>query len=137
MSSTWGSATVTSTAIAGGAAACTPVTENLGGVANTDWLFLGVTGNGNLTGCTGDCIYSFNVFSGAPVYSAGRQASAGASGIIIDNSASTAGASQIYYATQGVATTVTGHACPSPSAGAGSSATAGGCAVQSSQSNLQ
>jgi hypothetical protein len=137
LSSTWGSASVSSTTLASGAGGCTPVTEILSGVANTDWLFLGVTANGSLSGCTGDCIYSFNVYSGAPVYSAGRQASAGSSGIIIDNSASTTGASQIYYATQGVANAAAAYACPSPSGGAGAVATAGGCAVQASQSALK
>ena len=53
-------------------------------------------------------------------------------GIIIDNSATPTGASQIYFLMSGVATTATGHGCPAPS-----NNTAGGCALQAAQSSLQ
>ena len=137
MSFAWGSAPVTTTNLTGGPGGCSPLTENLSGIANSDGLFLSVTANGNQPGCTGDCIYSFNIFSGSPVLSAARQATAGASGMIIDNSANTTGASQIYYATQGASTNRDGYSCPSPSGGTGVAATAGGCAVQASQAALE
>jgi hypothetical protein len=68
-----------------------------------DYIYASVTANGNDTGCTGACIYMFNLTSlswgtGAAA-NAGLPAPGGTSGIVIDNISSTPGASQIYYST--------------------------------------
>jgi len=65
-----------------------------------DWLFLSVIAHGNATGCTGACLYNFNVISGAATGTAvtGQAAAGGTSGIVIDNLSTTqVGAEQIYY----------------------------------------
>ena len=88
-----------------------------------DWIFLSVTAGGHATGCTGACLYNYNVTTGtAPANStAGIAATGGTSGIIIDNSSTTTGYSQIYY------TPLANQTCAT-------SGTTGGCAVQTSQS---
>jgi hypothetical protein len=100
-------------------------------IVGDDWIYASVTASGTATGCTGACIYGYNVgnstLSGSPVMA--RQVAGGTSGIVIDNTAS-GGGSQLYFTYLGPATsTVT---CPSPS-----NATSGGCAVQASQAALQ
>ncbi len=65
-----------------------------------DWLFLSVIAHGNATGCTGACLYNFNVIGGAATGTAvaGQAAAGGTSGIVIDNLSTTqVGAEQIYY----------------------------------------
>jgi hypothetical protein len=94
-----------------------------------DWLFMSVAANGNATGCTGACLYSFNVLTASGTATAGRAVAGGTSGITVDNSA-LSGGSQIYFTYQGAATA--GAPCPSPS----SPATGSGCAVQAMQSGL-
>jgi hypothetical protein len=115
-----------------GASGCSPVTEVLNG--STDYIFLGVTNDGNLTAsgankCSGSgvpCVYSFNVttaLTGTTAPLDGLTATGGSSGIIIDNTSSTTGASNIYYST------LTSGACTT-------SGGSGGCAVQVAQSGL-
>jgi hypothetical protein len=78
---------------------CSPLTEIYNG--STDYLFLGVTGNGNPVGCVGEaCIMSFVLgrkisppSAAFPLVGSGS----GSSGIIIDNISTAAGASQIYF----------------------------------------
>ena len=41
------------------ASTCSPITEFYNGTQ--DWLFMSVIANGNTTGCTGACLYNFNV----------------------------------------------------------------------------
>jgi hypothetical protein len=110
------------------AAACSPVTEVDGNVH--DWIFLSVTASGNASGCTGACLYNYNVDSALAIGSvpaAGLAVTGGASGIIIDNTSTSTGASQIYFTPLG------GGICTGNGAtGAGT----GGCAVQASQSGL-
>jgi hypothetical protein len=96
-----------------------------------DWMYLSVTAGGQETGCTGACLYNYNINTALIATStatAGLAAAGGTSGIIIDNmvvSGTLAGASQIYYST------LAGQAC----AGNGSTGSGtGGCAVQASQS---
>ena len=108
-------------------ATCSPVTEIYNGT--TDLIFLSVSASGTQTGCSGACVYSFNVTSAAPGgATAGLAATGGTGGIIIDNTATTpTGASEIYYST------LANQSC------AGNGATGngtGGCAVQASQSAL-
>jgi hypothetical protein len=84
-------------------AECSPITEVMNGV--NDYLFLSVPAAGNDTGCTGACIYMYNLTTmgawGAGVTAAaGLQAPGGTGGIIIDNISTTTGASQIYYSTR-------------------------------------
>ena len=134
--STFSSATVsvaaTGTTLVGATASCSPVTEILNG--STDWIFLSVTASGNQTVCKGTttagaCLYSFSVGGAVPTTaSAGRNASGGTSGVIIDNTGS-GGGSQTYFTYLLPATSAI--KCPAPS-----NATAGGCAVQASQAAL-
>jgi hypothetical protein len=80
---------------------CSPVTEIDSGT--TDRMFASVFANGNLAGacsgtCTGTCLYSFNVTTLFPTTCSARlTAPGGTSGIIIDNTLGTAGASQVYF----------------------------------------
>jgi hypothetical protein len=134
---------IASTAIAtltGATASCSPVTEIYGsdGTAN-DYIFLGVTNDGNQTGTTcsgsgasGACVYNFIVSTNGTSTTvpssahAGIAASGGSSGTIIDNNLNTSGntESQIYYSN------LTNTSCTG-SGGSGSGT--GGCAVQASQ----
>jgi hypothetical protein len=102
---------------------CSPVTEFFN--SPTDWLFMSVTALGNLSTCTGACVYSFNATTSTSVTNAGGIASAGgSSGIVVDNSASSpAGASQVYFSTLSNQTCVT-------------TGGTGGCAIQAAQSGL-
>ena len=93
-----------------------------------DWIFLSVSAGGDNTGCTGACLYNYSTTTGtAPANSiAGIGRRGGTSGVVIDNSVTGAGGSQIYYST--LAT----QACT------GNGTTGSGtqvCAVQTSQSN--
>jgi len=126
---------LTSAAAAGG-----PVTEicNNGASActasSTDYIFTSVTGSSRvaLTGCAIDsaCVYSWTTttaLTGSTTNpGAGLLAPGGSSGIIIDNTATTGGASNIYYSTLGTTGTCT----------TSGTVTTGGCAVQISQSGL-
>ena len=53
-----------------------------------DWLFTSVEATGNATGCTGACIYNYNVITEAAsgTATAGLAAAGGSSGIVIDSS---------------------------------------------------
>ena len=92
-----------------------------------DWLYLSVPTLGNVGGCAGACLYNYNVLNSGTTgtVTTGQAATGGTSGIIVDNSMTATGESQIYYTTQGNAT------C----AGNGVTGTAGthGCAIQASQ----
>jgi hypothetical protein len=120
--------------MANAGASCSPVTEILNG--STDYIYLSMTTGGNETtspACTGSCIYSFTVSTADPpvaTISHGIAVAGGASGIVIDNTASSGGGSQIYFSYLTAATSTI--KCPAPS-----NATAGGCAVQASQAGLQ
>ena len=108
-----------------GSSSCSPMTEfsNNG----TDRIFVSVTAGGNDTGCSGACVYSYDINSSLTSSSsaaAGLAVTGGTSGIVIDNNQSSpTGASQIYFSNLGNAT----------SCGTSGS---GGCAVQASQSGL-
>ena len=109
----------------GNGSTCSPVTEFYNGTQ--DWLFMSVIANGNKTGCTGACLYNFNVQGAGTTGNVtdGIAAVGGTSGISIDNSLSGAGESQIYY------TTLSNQTCT----GNGTTGTGSGtCAVQTSQS---
>jgi hypothetical protein len=81
----------------------TTATDHAAGAVVTDiqdWLFFSVQGDGNTAGCTGACIYNFNITTGAAsgAPTAGLAATGGSSGIIIDNrSTLQLGAQQIYF----------------------------------------
>jgi hypothetical protein len=99
-----------------------------------DWMFLSVTATGNDTGCTGACLYNYNMGNSSHNLAAGPTlvattgiiATGGTTGIIIDNASTTTGEEQIYYSTLGVAVA----ACT----GNGTSGNVTGhCAVQTSQ----
>jgi hypothetical protein len=95
-----------------------------------DWVFTSVQANGNATispTCNGACLYNYNVTSGAVTGNplAGISSAGGSTGIVIDNSGTAAGESQIYYLSLG------SQAC----SGNGSTGSGSGlCAVQTSQS---
>src|SRR5208283_629655 len=95
---------------ANAAATCSPVTEVCnpgasGSCAGTpsggavDWIFLSVTANGGAPGCTGACIYNYNVNTTPTDATDGLTATGGTSGIVIDNVLTGAGQSQIYFST--------------------------------------
>jgi hypothetical protein len=112
-----------------GPAGCSPPTEFYNGT--TDYLFLSVTANGSQSACTGACMYSFilpaNTTTHTGAANSGLNVAGGSSGIVIDNSGSATGESQIYY------TTLSSQSCNgNGTTGSGT----GGCAVQASQSGL-
>jgi hypothetical protein len=129
------------TAIAGltsGTATCSPVTEIWGSGAGTnDYIFLSVTALGNISDgstCTGACVYNFVVATGGTsttggtestptAATAGLAAASGSSGIVIDNTSNSTGASQIYFST-----------LANGSSACATSGGTGGCAVQAAQS---
>ena len=80
---------------------CSPIMQVKNGA--NEYLFMSVNANGNDTGCTGACVYSYNLtgltWNAAAVAAAGLPAAGGASGMVIDNISAVAGASQIYYST--------------------------------------
>ena len=114
--------------IASAAAQGSPLTEIY--VDSThDYIFAGVTANGNQTAtcasATG-CIYSWNAtatLGTGVVAGAGSAELGGASGIIIDNIVTTGGGAEIYFSTLGA----TGTCATS------GSLTSGSCAIQASQ----
>jgi hypothetical protein len=122
----------------GTAATCSPVTEIYGTDGTTDdYIFLSVTNDGNQSGTTcsgsgsaGACVYNFVVSTNGTsttvptAATAGLAATGGSSGIIIDNTSTSTGASQIYFSS------LSNETC----AGNGTTGNGtGGCAVQASQ----
>jgi hypothetical protein len=111
--------------------ACSPITEFVNG--STDRMFVSVAGSAvtgapiNCLSGTG-CIMSFDI-TNALTWSTSKGTAAtatvtgGTSGIIIDNSSSAGGASQIYF------TPLSDQPCTT-------SGGVGGCAIQASQSGL-
>lgn len=118
--------------MASAAAVGSPVTEILNG--STDYIFTSVSANSSISGLSGcatgnACVYSWNATStlgsgAAPA--AGLSIAGGTSGIIVDNTSSTAEASNIYFSTLGTSGT-----CATSGI-----VTSGGCAVQAAQSGL-
>ena len=120
-SGTMGTSSTSIKALAKKAATCSPVTEFFN--SPTDWLFLSVQSNGNLSTCTGACIYSFNATTATSVTNtAGLASAGGSSGIVVDNAAGSGG-SQVYFST------LSNQTCST-------SKSTGGCAVQAAQSGL-
>jgi hypothetical protein len=125
-----GVATKAIASLTSAAATCSPVTEIYGsGGGTTDYIFLSVSANGNVgtintsPSCATGCVYNFAVGNGTALASPTKATEAiastnGSSGIIIDNTLSTAGESQIYF------TPLANEPCDSGT---------GGCAVQTSQ----
>ena len=125
------SAAVVGPALASGTTTCSPVNEFLNGT--TDRIFVSVEAN-NVTGApiscpsgTG-CIMSFNVtnttgWGTSKATSATALEAGGTSGIVIDNAASSTGASQVYFSP------LSNQSCPT-------SGGTGGCAIQATQSAL-
>jgi hypothetical protein len=115
-------------------AVCSPVTEVFGsGGTSDDYIFLSVTANGIVGDggtCTGACLYNFLVSTNGTSTSvptaatAGLAIAGGSSGIIMDNTSTTSGASQIYFSSLSNETCV-----GNGTTGNGT----GGCAVQASQ----
>jgi len=87
-----------------GSGPCSPPMEISDGT--NDYLFTSVSANGNRSGCSGACIYMYDITSiAAGSWRTGLQANAGLAapggtgGIIFDNISTVAGASQVYYST--------------------------------------
>jgi hypothetical protein len=91
--------------ITSAAATDSPVTEIYNTNTSIDWIFLSVSGSSSISGVSGcatgnGCAYSWNATSTlgtSPAPSAGLLAAGGTSGMIIDNTLGTTGASQIYF----------------------------------------
>jgi len=124
--------------VASATATCSPVVEfdnpNATGGAK-DWIFLNTQASAvttspiNCPGASG-CLMSFDVTSGAAISvstatAAKTAVAGGASGVVVDNSASASGDSQVYFTPLATGTCTT-----SPTVGIG------GCAVQASQAGL-
>jgi hypothetical protein len=86
-----------------GSADCSPITEVMNGT--NDRLYVGVSALGNKPGCSGACIYMFNLtgltWGPASNPGAGLAAPGGTSGIVIGNISNTTDATRIYYSTAG------------------------------------
>lgn len=119
--------------ISNAAGSCSPTTEIYNG--STDYIYVGVTAGGKLTTspattCTTGCVYSFTLSGATATTSHGLAASGGSSALIIDNTGTGTGESQVYFSyLSGATSSVT---CPAPSG-----ASSGGCVVQASQAGLQ
>jgi len=115
------SASANATTLANGTANCSSVTDGYNGA--TDYIYTSVTNNANVGSCTsGGCVLAYSVASsGAMTNTGSLAASGGTTGIIIDNFATSTGASQIYYSPLTTAACTTG---------------SGGCAVQTAQGSL-
>ncbi|MFZ2020534.1 MAG: hypothetical protein WAV06_02275, partial [Terracidiphilus sp.] len=91
-----------------------PVTEFYNATTSTDYLFVGVTNSCAATtgGGVAGCVMSLNITNGAPTVLASTvaiSASAGSTGIIVDNDASSLSnpqASSVYYGTKNAGTLV-------------------------------
>jgi hypothetical protein len=117
----------TSLTVARGQLGTTATTHSSGAAVSDihDWIYLSVTASGSDTGCTGACLYNYAVLTTPTAATAGLTATGGTSGIIIDNTSTSTGASQIYFSS------LSNQAC----AGNGTTGNGtGGCAVQASQS---
>ena len=116
---------------AGNNSPCSPLTEffnpNIGG--GTDILFVSV-GAQCTSGDTNGCIRSFDITSGPTslIRSGPIDEPSGTSGIVVDNASASAGASSIYFSTQGNATS--GLSC-------GGVTTGGGCGIKLTQGAFQ
>ena len=90
-------ATAAATLTSGGAA-CSPVSEVFSN--SHDYLFLSVTAGGDRTGCTGACVYNFDVTNSIPSNAiAGFASTGGSSAIAVDNSTVTGAiqGAEIYF----------------------------------------
>lgn len=115
----------------GDEAQCSPLTEYYN--TSKDYLFLSLPQGGSASGCASGCVYNFDITtpgtSGTPKDA--MPSAGGTGGIVVDNSGTAAGESQIYYSTL-FSQTCKGQNDTGP-VGAGT----GTCAVQASQSGLQ
>jgi len=91
--------TTTTFTVTRGQLGTTPATHSINAAVSNihDWIYLSVTANGQGTGCTGACLYNYAVFTTPSNATAGLPVQGGASGTIIDNGSTSAGASQIYF----------------------------------------
>jgi hypothetical protein len=113
--------------------ACSPITEFDSGDSSTWRIFLSVAGSPlNCPPNTTGCIMSFDITNAGlwgttTLPAAVAPVTGGTSGIVIDNSSSAPGASQVYFTPL----------ADQPCAGSGGIGTGtGGCAIQASQSGL-
>jgi hypothetical protein len=107
-SNAMGTPVAITTTLATASTTCSPVSEFLNGAV--DQAFVSVEASGRPAGCSGGgCVMSFNIttaLAAAATPSASLPETGGTSGIVIDNSSSTAGASQVYFSTLGSALAV-------------------------------
>src|SRR5437773_12533854 len=113
-----------------GTEGASPLTEiyNSGQSTGTHWLFAGIPSNCAFCGSSTGCVESFNITSGFPATAAATgSSSGGTSGMVLNNVSTSGHASSMYYSTLSTATCATASATSS----------AGGCAVQRTQSGLK
>jgi hypothetical protein len=116
-----------------GSTACTVSGTTHKTSAGTDYLFFSLVANGSTVGttnCTNGCILNYDITSGATTGnpSDALQAAGGTTSIVIDNSGSATGESQVYFGS------LSSETCAgNGTVGSGT----GSCAVQGSQSALQ
>jgi len=116
-----------------GSSACTVSGTTHKTLLGTDYLFFSLEANGstvNSTSCTNGCILNYDITSGATTGnpSDALQVARGTTSIVIDNSGTATGESQVYYGSLGSQT-----CAGNGTVGNGT----GSCAVQASQSALQ
>ena len=99
------SGTPTITAVTNSTTATLSAAQTSGAVTATiadDWIYFSVELEGGLNACNGSCLYSLNVLgltlgTGTANYNGRAVQPGGTSGIVIDNGATSTGASQIYF----------------------------------------
>jgi len=124
--STMSSAAAGPTLTSSSAATCSSITEVFNG--STDDVYTSVTNHETgITGCSGGggCVVAYSESGGTLTYSGATNSAGGTTGIIIDNFATSTGASQVYYSP--LSTTPCTNTTGTPTAG---------CAVQSAQGTL-
>ena len=117
-----------------GSIACTVSGATHKTSAGTDYLFFSLEANGSATGCTNGCIYNYDITAGntTGTPSDDLAVAGGTTSIVIDNSGSATGESQVYYGS------LSSQTCAGNGASSGTGASgSGSCAVQASQSALQ
>jgi hypothetical protein len=122
------SAPTTGLALGTGTGECSPLTEIYNTNQATDWMFVGIPSLCGFGGSTTGCVMSFDITSAFPTTAiATGDTPGGTSGMVVDNVSTDGHASSLYYSTLSTAT------CTTPTG----TSSAGGCAVQRTQSGLK
>jgi hypothetical protein len=115
-------------ALGTGTGECSPLTEIYNTNQTTDWMFVGIPSLCGFGGSATGCVMSFDITSAFPTTAiATGDTPGGTSGMVVDNVSTDGHASSLYYSTLSTAT------CTTPTG----TSSAGGCAVQRTQSGLK